>query len=61
MFIGDEEKGHPVNTGRIFPFILIMTYQWTLEGRREALVAFFFTSTWRGGEEGLLFSDIDRT
>lgn len=37
---GDEEKAGLANTGRIFFFIVIMTWQWNLEGRK-ALVAPF--------------------
>lgn len=41
VFRGDEETAGIVNTGRIFFFIVIMTCQWNLDGRRKALVALF--------------------
>lgn len=43
---GSGERGRPINTHRIFLFILIMTCQWNLEGRREkkALVVARFLS-----------------
>lgn len=38
---GWGERVHPINTGRIFLFIIIMTCQWNLVGKRKAVVAHF--------------------